>query len=222
MAKATQFPNRQDAGLLLAKQIESSIEPHEEVVVLALPKSGVPVAYEVARRLGQPMDVLIVRKLGFPGNHEYPIGALAEGGMKIANEKALELLPKDQWNQVIAKEQLELERRINTYRSGKSLLELTNKTVIIVDDGLAAGETMLAAIKTVKEKAPSRVIVAAPVGDRSTCQEVLSVVDEVVCLRIPDPFYGTSSWYRSFPETSDELVIHLLDQAQHELNSRAP
>lgn len=215
-----QFSDRQEAGLRLAQEIETSLEPEAEVIVLGLPRGGVPVAYEVARHLQVPMDVLVVRKLGYPGNQEYAVGALAEGGQQVTNDKALEYVSHSQWEQVLAKEQLELERRIHTYRSGKAFPNLRGKTVVIVDDGLATGATMLAAIKTVKRYQPKRIIVAAPVGAKETCQEILSTVNEVICLRMPEPFYGVGAWYQSFPQTSDETVRHLLDMAQHGFNGR--
>ena len=214
-----QFSNRQEAGIKLAEQIETSLEPDETVMVLGLPRGGVPVAYEVARHLRAPMDVLVVRKLGYPGNREYAVGALAEGGMKVTNNQALDHLSHSQWEQVLAKEQLELERRIHTYRSGKAFPTLQGKTVVIVDDGLATGATMLAAVKTVKRYQPRRIIVAAPVGARETCQEILNAVNEVICLRMPEPFHGVGAWYQSFPQTSDETVVHLLDMAQQGFNS---
>ncbi len=220
MTNHHQFFDRQEAGVRLAQQIETSLEPNEAVIVLGLPRGGVPVAYEVARHLQVPMDVLVVRKLGYPGNQEYAVGALAEGGMKVTNDQALEHVTHSQWERVLAKEQLELERRIHTYRSGKDFPDLRGKTVVIVDDGLATGATMLAAVKTVKQYQPKRIVVAAPVGARNTCQEILSAVNEVICLRMPEPFYGVSAWYQSFPQTSDETVRHLLDMAQHGFSGR--
>lgn len=213
MPQVKQFADRQEAGKRLAKVVAASVDP-KAAVVLALPRGGVPVGYEIAKTLAIPLDVLVVRKLGFPGHEEYAVGALAEGGTRVTNEELLERIPKRDWSQVLAKEQLELERRISTYREGREIPSLQGKTVILVDDGLATGATMLAAVKAVKQKRPRRVVVAAPVGAKDTCQQVLSEVDEVICLRMPEPFYGVGSWYRSFPQTSDEQVVSMLDEVR--------
>ncbi len=213
MNRTRQFIDRADAGKRLAREVAASVDA-KNAMVLALPRGGVPVAYEVAKALNISLDVIVVRKLGFPGHEEYAVGALAEGGTHVTNEEVRERIPRRDWSQVVAREQLELERRISTYREGKDIPEVTGKTVIIVDDGLATGATMLAAIRAVKVKHPRRIVIAAPVGAKETCQEILSEADEVICLRMPEPFYGVGSWYRSFPQTSDEQVIHLLDEVR--------
>lgn len=219
MRKSSQFLNREEAGRKLAEQINSSLVSNDNTIILALPRGGVPVAFEVSRQLNAPMEVIVVRSLGFPGNKDYTVGALAEEGMRVTNEKMIRHVSTNQWKQIVAKEQLELERSVDTYRAGKKLPQLFGKTVVLIDDGLATGAIMLAAAKVVKQHHPERVIVAAPVGARTTCQEILNVVNEVICLRIPDPFHAVDSWYHSFPHPTDDTIVNLLSQARNKFGA---
>jgi predicted phosphoribosyltransferase len=172
----------------------------------------VPVAYEIATKLSLPMDIFIVRKLGVPGHEEYAMGAIASGGTVVFNEDVVYGLhiSNTAINEVLQKEELELERRDKVYRGNKSPLQLTGKTVILVDDGIATGYTMRAAIAAVKQKNPVKLMVAVPVAARSTCAEMASLVDKIICPLQPANFYAVGLWYDDFSQTSDEEVIHLM------------
>jgi predicted phosphoribosyltransferase len=182
------------------------------VVVLALPRGGVPVAREVSRALGVPFDVYVVRKLGVPGHEELAMGAIATGGVRQVNHDVVDALgiPGNVIDAVAEREQRELERRERDYRGASSPLPLTNRTVILVDDGLATGSTMRAAVMAVRQQHPARVIVAVPVGAASTCADLATEADDVVCVRTPDPFVAVGLWYRDFTPTSDLEVRTLL------------
>jgi predicted phosphoribosyltransferase len=205
------FRNRAEAGDLLAARL-SGLADRDDVVVLALPRGGVPVGYEVARSLRVPLDVFVVRKLGVPGHEELAMGAIASGGVRFLNDDVVEPLglPALVIDQVAEREQVELHRRERLYRGNRPMVSLTNKTVILVDDGLATGSTMRAAVTAVRQRQPARVIVAVPVGASSTCQELGREADEVICLRSPDPFVAVGLWYRDFTPTSDHEVSTLL------------
>ena len=205
------FRDRVEAGELLAAML-SSYRDRDDVVVLALPRGGVPVAREVARALGVPFDVFVVRKLGVPGHEELAMGAIASGGIRQVNREVVEALgiPGSVIDQVAARERLELARREKAYRGDRPPLLLTNKTVILVDDGLATGSTMRAAVMAARQQQPARVIVAVPVGAGSTCAELATEADDVVCLRTPDPFVAVGLWYRDFTPTTDDEVRTLL------------
>lgn len=211
-----QFKNRIEAGRLLAKKL-SAYSNRPDVVVLALPRGGVPVAYEVARSLNVPLDVFLVRKLGVPGHEELAMGAIASGNVRVLNEDLVNYLgiPDDLIDLVAAREQRELGRREKLYRGSSPAIPLSGRTVIIVDDGLATGSTMRAAIKAIKQTGPSKVIVAAPVAALETCESFKTEVDSTcVCVITPESFEGVGLWYRDFSQTSDEEVCDLLKQAK--------
>jgi predicted phosphoribosyltransferase len=205
------FADRRDAGRALAATLKQ-YAGRDDVVVLALPRGGVPVAFEVATALDAPLDVFLVRKLGTPGHSELAMGAIASGGIRVLNDDVVRWLgiSPEQIDAVAKREQEELERRDAAYRQGGPLPSLTNRIVILVDDGLATGSTMRAAVQAVKQQSPARVIVAVPVGARETCQELEALADEVVCTRTPFPFSAVGQWYIDFNQTSDEEVNALL------------
>jgi predicted phosphoribosyltransferase len=181
-------------------------------IVLALPRGGVPVAYEIATALRAPLAVFIVRKLGVPGHRELAMGALASGGVRVMSEDIVRQLriPASAIEAVVAEEQVELERRERLY-SSKPVPPLTGRTVILVDDGLATGATMRAAVRAVRGQRPSRIVVAVPVGAADTCRALRAEADEVVCLRTPEPFQAVGLWYRRFDQTTDDEVRALLE-----------
>ena len=205
------FRDRVEAGEVLG-QVLARYRGRDDVVVLALPRGGVPVAREVARALGVPFDVFLVRKLGVPGHEELAMGAIAGGGVRLLNDEVINALgiPPNVIDSVASTEQLELVRRERLYRGNRAPIGLTNKTVIIVDDGLATGSTMRAAVMAVRRQQPARVIVGVPVGAPSTCTGLSREADEVVCVRMPDPFVAVGLWYRDFTPTSDDDVRNLL------------
>ena len=205
------FRDRVEAGELLGQDL-SQYRDRDDVVVLALPRGGVPVAREVARALGVPFDVFVVRKLGVPGHEELAMGAIASGGIRLVNDEVVNALgiPANVIDSVAMSEQLELDRREQLYRGNRAPIGLTNKTVIIVDDGLATGSTMRAAVMAARQHQPARVIVAVPVGAPSTCAALAREADDVVCVRMPDPFVAVGLWYRDFSPTSDNEVRSLL------------
>jgi predicted phosphoribosyltransferase len=206
------FSSRAEAGVLLAGRFADLANRHD-VIVLGLPRGGVPVGYEVARSLHVPLDVFVVRKLGVPGHEELAMGALASGGVRLLNREVVEALgiPDHVIDRVARREQVELDRRERLYRGTRLAATLTNKTVILVDDGLATGSTMRAAVMAIRQQAPARIIVAVPVGAASTCADLGDVADAVVCLRSPEPFVAVGLWYRDFTPTSDAEVRELLD-----------
>ena len=210
----TVFTNRADAGRQLAGWL-SAYAGRTDVVVLALPRGGVPVAAEVAARLGAPLDVFLVRKLGVPGHPELAMGAIAEGGVMVVSQAILADLgiPRSALDQVAARERLELERRDVQYRGGRERPSVRDKVVILIDDGLATGATMEAAVMALREHHPARIVVATPVGARESCERLGQVADEVVCALIPASFMAVGQWYQDFGQTSDEEVKALVDQA---------
>jgi erythromycin esterase-like protein/predicted phosphoribosyltransferase len=205
------YRDRADAGRQLANRLTSYANRHD-VVVLALPRGGVPVAFEVARALGAPLDVFLVRKLGVPGHPELAMGAIASGGVRVLSEDIIDELgiPRTAVEQVAVRERLELERRDRLYRGDRRLPMLNDRTVILIDDGLATGATMEAGIAAVRQYQPSRVVVAAPVGAPETCQRLRRLADEVVCAETPPAFHAVGLWYERFDQTTDEEVIELL------------
>ena len=205
------FTDRREAGRELARLLPA-VPSSGDSVVLALPRGGVPVAYEIAGALRAPLDVFLVRKLGTPGHPELAMGAIASGGIRVLNEEvihALDIKP-ELIDAIAAREQSELERREVVYRQGRPLLSLANRTVILVDDGLATGSTMRAAVQAVKDQTPARVIVAVPVGAPDTCRALREIADEVICARTPATFSAVGEWYRDFAQTTDDEVIALL------------
>jgi predicted phosphoribosyltransferase len=191
------------------------LKRRSDLVVLALPRGGVPVAYEVARSLEAPVDVFVVRKLGLPGHPEYAMGALASGGVRVLNDDAVRLygIPNAVIDQIAREEQIELERRERAYRAGRPPFDLRGRVVVLIDDGLATGSTMRAAVQAVRARAPATVIVAVPVGSPDTCREFAAIADEIVCARSPDHFAAVGQWYDDFRQTTDEEVRALLHDA---------
>jgi putative phosphoribosyl transferase len=187
----------------------------DDVVVLALPRGGVPVGFEVAKALHEPLDVFVVRKLGLPGQEELAMGAIASGGVRVLNRDLLRALriPEEVVGQITQEEQRELERREREYRDERSPIDVRGKTVILVDDGLATGSSMRVAVLALKQKGPAQVVVAVPVAPADTCAELQSVADKVVCAVTPQPFLGVGQWYEDFSQTSDEEVRELLRRA---------
>jgi len=208
------FRDRVDAGQRLARRLTSFANRHD-IVVLALPRGGVPVAFEVARELKAPLDVFLVRKLGVPGHPELAMGAIASGGVRVLSEDLIAELgiPRAAVEQVAVRERLELERRERLYRGDRRLPMLRGRTVTLIDDGLATGSTMEAAIAAVKQYQPARVVVASPVGAPETCCRLRALADDVICLETPDQFQAVGLWYERFDQTSDEEVIDLLRRA---------
>lgn len=214
-----QFRDRTEAGRLLAERLKEYAN-RSDVIVLALPRGGVPVGYEVAKALCAPLDVLIVRKLGVPGQEELALGAIASGGVLVMNQELLSFLSisEEEIEEMVAREQRELERRERLYRSGRPAPEVRGKTVIVVDDGIATGTSMRSAVEVLKQQQPAKVIIAVPVAARSTCEEFnRPAKHEVsVCLQTPEPFFAVGLWYEDFTQTTDEEVRNLLDRAARE------
>jgi predicted phosphoribosyltransferase len=209
------FEDRTEAGRWLAGRL-ASYAGRDDVIVLALPRGGVPVASEVARGLRAPMDVFLVRKLGLPGHEELAMGAIASGGVRVVNEDVTRSLrvADSVIDEVAAREQRELERRESAYRGQRPFPDVAGKAVILVDDGLATGSTMRAAAAAVRLMKPARIVVAVPVAAADSCAQVGREVDEVVCGDTPEPFYAVGRWYRDFSETTDDEVRALLEAAQ--------
>ena len=205
------LPNRTEAGRLLAKKLKAFANC-PDVLVLALPRGGVPVAFEVAMELNVPLDICLVRKLGVPSNPELAMGAIAMGGAIAINDEVVEWLgiSREVIDKVTAKEKQELERRDRLYRGNRPPPDVRQRTVILIDDGIATGSTLRAAIATLQQQKPKSIIVAAPVAPPSVCQELQREVDEVVCLNIPDRLYSISLWYEDFQQTTDQEVCDLL------------
>lgn len=210
------FRDRHEAGELLGRDLARRLTQRDDVLVLALPRGGVPVGFRVAEALGAPLDVFIVRKLGVPGHEELAMGAIASGGVRVLNREVLGYLPVSQkMIDVIAeREQRELERREREYRGARPPLDVKDKSVIVVDDGLATGSTMRAAVTALRKMEPRRIIVAVPVAAQSTCNDFRAegIADDVVCLRTPEPFQAVGLWYSDFTQTTDEEVHELLEQ----------
>jgi putative phosphoribosyl transferase len=211
------FRDRAEAGRVLAKELER-YRDEPNLVVLALPRGGVPVAYEVARALDAPLDVFVVRKLGAPGHEELAIGAIAGGGTRVVNERVVaELgLKGEAIERAAAAEEQELVRRQHAYRGERGPVEVAGRTVILIDDGLATGATMRAAALALREQDPGRLVVAVPVAAEQTCDELREDVDEVVCASTPQPFLAVGAWYDDFSQTTDEEVRELLELAYRE------
>jgi predicted phosphoribosyltransferase len=208
------FSNRTDAGKKLAERL-SGYSGRKDLLVLALPRGGVPVAFEVARELGAQLDVFIVRKLGVPGHEELAMGAIASGGIRVLNMDVVRSLriSDDTIAAVAAAEQVELERRERLYRRGRPEPDIEGRTVILIDDGLATGATMSAAVQAVRVKKPAHLTVAVPTAAKDTCNEFEREVDEAICLATPEPFYGVGAWYTDFSQTSDREVCELLERS---------
>ncbi len=211
------FRDRRDAGQRLAELL-SKYAHRSDVVVLALPRGGVPVAFEVARQLNAPLDIFLVRKLGVPGQEELAMGAIASGGTRVLNEDVVRYLqiPDEVIDVVAAEEQRELERQERAYREGRPALRVERQNVILIDDGLATGSTMRAAAAALRKQNPARIVVAVPVAPAETCADFRAEVDEVVCAATPEPFRGVGLWYEDFSQTSDAEVRALLRGANLE------
>src|SRR5258707_9669522 len=207
------FPNRAEAGRFLAEKLENYAD-RDDIIVLGLPRGGVPVAYEVAQRLRAPLDVFIVRKLGVPGFEELAAGAIASGGVRVLNEDVVRAIPHaDQAIEAVtARESAELERREETYREGRPAPELRDRIVLFVDDGVATGATMRAAVKALRQQAAAKIVVAVPVGPPDTCHEIEEKADEAICLSTPPFFQAVGQYYEDFSQTSDDYVRELLSR----------
>jgi putative phosphoribosyl transferase len=191
--------------------------------VLALPRGGVPVAFEVAKALGAPLDVFIVRKLGLPRYQELAIGAIASGGVRVLNEELIRMAGVAQVDieAITAAEERELNRRQRRYRGDRPLPEIAGRTVILIDDGLATGSTMQAAVTALRQEQPAAIVVAVPTAPPETCDAFRGLVDEVVCAVTPEPFYGVGLWYQDFSQTTDEEVHELLERARERFDGSA-
>jgi putative phosphoribosyl transferase len=205
------FRDRVDAGRTLARLLAAYAD-RPDVIVLALPRGGVPVAHEIARALHAPLDVFVVRKLGVPGHEELAMGAIATGGVCVLNASVVETLkiPESAITAVTAREQQELARRERLYRGDRPPPDVQRRTVILVDDGMATGSTLRAAVLALRRLQPARIVVAVPVAAPSTCEEFRALVDEVICARTPDPFYAIGIWYEDFDQTGDDEIRRLL------------
>jgi putative phosphoribosyl transferase len=208
------FANRAEAGGMLAQKL-AKYANRPDVIVLALPRGGVPIGYEVARVLNVPLDVFLVRKLGIPGYEELAMGAIASGGVRVLNDQMLRAIgiPEYVIDAVAQWEQKELERRERVYRGDRPPPEVRGRTVILVDDGLATGATMLAAVRALRKQQPARIVVAVPTASPETCELLKSEADEVICAMTPEPFHAVGLWYDDFSQTSDEEVRDLLARA---------
>jgi predicted phosphoribosyltransferase len=206
------FCDRAEAGRELGERLVETYAGRQDVLVLALPRGGVVVGREVADRLDAPLDVLVVRKLGFPGQSELAMGAIASGGVRVLNEALLDQTGVSQAlvDDVVGRERVELERREVLYRGDRAAPDVSGKTVLVVDDGLATGSTMLAAVQALRSVRAGRIVVAVPTAPRQTCEALEDVADEVVCLRQPDPFYAVGLSYEDFAEVIDDEVRALL------------
>jgi putative phosphoribosyl transferase len=210
------FRDRSEAGRVLAASL-SAYAGRPDVLILALPRGGVPVAFEVARVLQAPLDLFIVRKLGVPGQEELAMGAIASGGVRVINQEVVEALhiPDTIVDAVAVDEQRELARREVMYRGHRSPPDVRGRSVILVDDGLATGSTMRAAVRALRQQNPARLIVAVPTASPETCAAFADEVDEIICALTPEPFYAVGLWYENFSQTSDEEVRALLESAAH-------
>jgi putative phosphoribosyl transferase len=215
------FRDRTQAGQRLATQL-AAYAHRPDVLVLGLPRGGVPVAFEVARALHAPLDVLIVRKLGVPGEEELAMGAIASGGVRVLNDDVVQMLgiPQEVINKVAAHEQHELERRERLYRGDRPAYDVHGRIVILVDDGIATGATMRAAVAALRQLQPARIVIAVPAAASATCEEFAAQVDELVCVIRPEAFFAVGFWYEHFSQTTDQEVRDLLEQATHEQVAR--
>lgn len=212
----SRFRDRREAGRFLARRLSRYVG-RSDVVVLALPRGGVPVAYEVAHALGAPLDVFVVRKIGHPWNEELALGAIASGGVQVLHRSfAHQLGTTDaQLDRIVRREQREVERREKLYRHERPFPSLTRHTVILVDDGIATGASMCAAVEALRSHQPASIVAAAPIAMREACARVSATADECVCVMTPEPFFGVGAWYDDFSQTTDGDVLDLLDGANH-------
>ena len=213
------FRDRVEAGQLLGVEVARRLGARNDILVLGLPRGGVPVAYRVAQALQAPMDVFIVRKLGVPGHEELAMGAIASGGVRVLNRDVLAYAAISQKtiDAVVAREEQELDRREQSYRGARGPLDVRGKTVVIVDDGLATGSTMRAAVAALRKMEPGIIVVAVPLAAPQTCEELTREVDEMICLRTPEPFQAVGLWYDDFAQTTDSEVHDLLERSNPEV-----
>ena len=216
------FRDRKDAGEHLATKL-LDYRDRADVLVLALPRGGVPVAFEVAQALRVPLDIFLVRKLGVPGHEELAMGAIATGGVRVLNEDVVDYLriSEDVIDTIAAQELKELRRREIAYRGNRPEPDVKGKTAILIDDGLATGSTIRAAAQAIRQQEPARIVVAVPVSAPQTCDEYRIGVDEIVCAITPEPFYGVGQWYYDFSQTTDDEVRDLLQRARAQTNTAA-
>ena len=209
------FLNRSDAGRQLAAELLPRYGGRSDVLVLGLPRGGVPVAFEIAVALDAPLDVFVVRKLGLPGHEEFGIGAIASGGVRVVDESVLRAYGVDSrtLEEITQREQRELERRERRYRDDRPFPAIQDRVVILVDDGLATGSTMRAAVAALRAEGPREIVVAVPVGAPETCSAMARLADDVVCLMTPEPFYAVGLWYENFDQTDDDEVHDLIERA---------
>jgi len=209
------FLNRSDAGRQLAAELLPRYGGRSDVLVLGLPRGGVPVAFEMAVALDAPLDVFVVRKLGLPGHEEFGIGAIASGGVRVVDESVLRAYGVDSrtLEEITEREQRELERRERRYRDDRPFPAIQDRVVILVDDGLATGSTMRAAVAALRAEGPREIVVAVPVGAPETCSAMARLADDVVCLMTPEPFYAVGLWYENFDQTDDDEVHDLIERA---------
>jgi putative phosphoribosyl transferase len=219
-AMLTAFRNRTEAGRLLAQKL-TAYRGRTDLLVLGLPRGGVPVAFQVAQALEAPLDVFVVRKLGVPGHEELAMGAVASGGAWVLNEDVVQALsiPDDIIRSVAARELREVRRRERAYRDDRPAPDVRGRTVIVVDDGLATGSTMRAAVAALKQLGPAGIVVAVPAGAPSTCADLALEVDECICCITPDPFFAVGVWYENFVQTTDDEVRALLARADNEMTA---
>ena len=214
------FRDRRDAGRKLAQKL-TAYAGRTDIIVLALPRGGVPVAYEVALALHAPMDIFIVRKLGLPGHEELAVGAIASGSARVLNEEIIGYLNISEAviDAIAQRELQELERRERAYRGDRPPLHVEGRTIILIDDGLATGASMRAAIAGLRAQNPAHIVVAVPTAAPETCEALEPEVDQMICATTPEPFYGVSRWYEDFSQTTDEEVKMLLEEATHLLQT---
>jgi putative phosphoribosyl transferase len=211
------FKDRRDAGRKLAQKL-AAYAGQSNVLILALPRGGVPVAYEVALAINAPLDIFLVRKLGLPGREELAIGAIASGGIRVLNKDIIRMLsiPEEVINFVVKRELQELQRREKLYRGDRPFPEVRDRTVVLIDDGLATGASMRAAITGLRAQGPARIVVAVPAAAPDVCHAFQCEVDEIVCAVTPEPFYGVGRWYEDFSQVTDEEVRILLEEANRQ------
>lgn len=216
------FQDRKDAGRELASRL-AAYAHRGDVLVLALPRGGVPVAFEVAMELEAPLDIFVVRKLGVPGHEELAMGAIASGGVLVLNEDVVAGLqiPDQVLRRVAAEEQEELARREHAYRNGRPAPEISGRQVILIDDGLATGASMISAVQGLRKQLPGGIVIAVPVAARQTIDRLRPEVDDLVCVAVPEPFHGVGQWYEDFRQTGDDEVRDLLEQAYHQRQHRS-